>query len=402
MSQSYLGNLPIFDHKTTEWAIFKSRLTKFFLVNSISEADKKSAITITHLSDESYRLVRNLAYPKEIDSLTYDALVLLLDEHFKQKQCTFADKAKFFGAMKSAGETLSEWAARLRGLASYCDFGTALETNLRDRFVLGLGSGSVRDKLFEQKPSSLTFAKALELAEQTESAREAKLTTIKEEPVFRAQTEGGYRGGARGARGRASGSGQRDPRSTPEQCAVCGMKNHTEINCRYKSYKCQKCGKKGHLKKVCGESARVHNVSVGESSSLNRSEVDDCIDNDIEQRAGSCATCAVMRAAPARAPPASWPRPGAPFQRVHIDYMVIGSRTYLILVDAYKGREEWNDCEGADTEGEREMPHVPPAEAPPLPQAAAGSDNTADHNEDLPSAHQRLRPRVNVDFKKYF
>ncbi|XP_063631390.1 uncharacterized protein LOC134802687 [Cydia splendana] len=278
-SQSYLGNLPIFDHKTTEWAIFKSRLTKFFLVNSISEAEKKSAITITHLSDESYRLVRNLAYPKEIDSLTYDALVLLLDEHFKQKQCTFADKAKFFGAMKSAGETLSEWAARLRGLASYCDFGSALETNLRDRFVLGLGSGSVRDKLFEQKPSSLTFAKALELAEQTESAREAKLTTIKEEPVFRAQTEGGYRGGARGARGgraNASGSGQRDPRSTPEQCTVCGMKNHTEINCRYKSYKCQKCGKKGHLKKVCAESARVHNVSVGESSSLNRSEVDDC------------------------------------------------------------------------------------------------------------------------------
>ena len=70
---------------------------------------------------------------------------------------------------------MGDWAARLRGLASHCDFGTALETNLRDRFVLGLGSGPERDKLFEQNPTTLTLMRAVELAEQAACAKQAKV-----------------------------------------------------------------------------------------------------------------------------------------------------------------------------------------------------------------------------------
>uniref|UniRef100_A0A2H1VXY3 SFRICE_020622 n=1 Tax=Spodoptera frugiperda TaxID=7108 RepID=A0A2H1VXY3_SPOFR len=228
--QFELGGTRIFDHKTNEWAIFKSRLSQFLLVNNVKE--NQGAILLTHLSDESYRLLRNLAYPKVIDTLKYEELTLLLDAHFKQKQCTFADKAKFFGAMKSTGETLSDWAARLRGLASYCDFGTALDTNLRDRFVLGLGSGPERDKLFEQNPSTLTFARALEIAEQVECAREAKAVVVKEEPIFRAQVESGHHR-SRGAGGR-SGAAQRGPAPAdrrylhPTAAAKCALPEATK------------------------------------------------------------------------------------------------------------------------------------------------------------------------------
>lgn len=268
---SFLGNLPNFDHKTTEWSIFKSRLSQFFKANEV-EDEKRSAILITHLSDESFCLVRNLAYPKELDSLKYDELVLLLDNHFKPKQCTFADKAKFFGAMRAPGENLGDWAARLRGLASQCDFGAALEANLRDRFVLGLGTGPERDKLFEQNPSTLTFQKALEIAGQAECAREARVV-VKEEPIFRASFEGNSRrrGGGAGARGGGSAGGSRalssaghSQRDYGSVCSICGLKNHSEFNCRYKQYRCKKCGKKGHLKKVCGNKnvSRVNNMAT--------------------------------------------------------------------------------------------------------------------------------------------
>lgn len=260
MSQ-FIGILNPFDYKSTEWSIFKCRLVQFLKVNKVEETCK-SAILITHLSDETYRLVRNLAYPKEVDELSFSQLVNLLDSHFKQRQTSFADRAKFYGAVRSPGESLGDWAARLRGLASYCDFGAALESNVTDRFVLGLGPGPERDKLFEQKPSVLTFGKAVEVAEQAESARAAKSVTsvmVKEEPIFRASF-----GGASGSGRAASGGGAGRPGAGGPACTVCGMRNHDVEKCRFRGYKCNICGKKGHLKKVCAEkvkNSRLNNIN---------------------------------------------------------------------------------------------------------------------------------------------
>ncbi|XP_048479045.1 uncharacterized protein LOC125488966 [Plutella xylostella] len=269
---SFLGNISVFDHKSGEWSIFKGRLTQFFKINDVKVANK-SAVLITHLSDETYRLLRNLVYPKDIDGLSYDDLVQVLDAHFKPKQCSFADKAKFYGATRNPGESLGEWAARLRGLASFCNFGTALESTLLDRFVLGLGMGPERDRLFEQDSSDLTFAKALEIAERAECAREAKAlvtngagVVIQQEPVYRVASE---RGGAprrpppRAVPAAAAPGDQRDQHVS--RCSVCGLKNHSELKCRFKSFKCQKCGVKGHLRKMC--KLRVNNIETEENDS---------------------------------------------------------------------------------------------------------------------------------------
>ncbi|XP_045540087.1 uncharacterized protein LOC123722419 [Papilio machaon] len=260
---SFLGSIPSFDYKTTEWSIFKSRLSQFLKINKIEDGDK-GGVLLTHVTDETYRLIRNLSYPQEVESLSYSELVLLLDGHFKPKVCTFADKANFYEATRSPGESLGDWAARLRGLASYCDFGAALETVLRDRFVLGLGSGPERDRLFEQSPTALTLTRAIELAEQAACARQAKLRCsseamlTKEEPIYQLGQQDHCRRSGNGRRVGASTSGssgaapRRDLRWETSCCAVCGMKSHHSDKCRYRRYTCQKCGKKGHLKKVCG------------------------------------------------------------------------------------------------------------------------------------------------------
>ncbi|CAH2045796.1 unnamed protein product, partial [Iphiclides podalirius] len=244
-------------------------------------------------------MLRNLAYPQELELLSYASLVQLLDSHFKPKQCSFVDKANFYGANRGSGESLGEWAARLRGLASYCDFGTALETNLRDRFVLGLGPGPERDKLFEQNPSTLTLTRAIELAEQAACAKQAmgmmcnsEAIPFKEEPVYRVrdQRQPGRVSGARRADGGYSAS---------SRCAVCGMQNHQSEKCRYKSYKCQKCGKKGHLKKVCNKPKNQCLYLVNSHTESDQKEESDCgecqnfnlrIVYDVRKRADGAAT----------------------------------------------------------------------------------------------------------------
>lgn len=177
------------------------------------EEANKSAILITHLTDESYRLLRNLVFPSDLETLSYKDLVKSLNVHFTPKRCTFADRAKFYSATKTPDETLGDWAARLRGLAITCDFGTALETVLRDRFVLGLASGPERDKLFSEDAASLTFARALEVAEQAASARQGKESvpavnaSVKEEPIFRMWTGSGRERGGAGAGAVIAGRG---------------------------------------------------------------------------------------------------------------------------------------------------------------------------------------------------
>ncbi|CAK1585215.1 unnamed protein product [Parnassius mnemosyne] len=297
---AYIGNVPNFDYKNSEWSIFKGKLTQFFKVNNIS-GDNKSAILIANFSDETYRLVRNLAYPREIATLSYGELVELLDKHFEPKHSSFVDKARFYGATRNPGEPLGEWAARLRGLASYCNFGTALETVLLDRFVLGLGTGPERDRLFEQDISSLSFAKALEIAEQAAYTREAKALVssetginIKEEQVYYSAGESSRRSGGNRWRssggmhvgaaddsgssgsGRASVSRNGCKEEVTNRCGVCGLKTHSAEKCRYRTYRCQKCGIKGHLKKMC--KVRVNNINTVTEETESDGDCGDCME----------------------------------------------------------------------------------------------------------------------------
>lgn len=184
---TFFGNLPIFDAKDHEWQIFLDRLNQFIKLNKIPE-DNKCAVLLTHLADETYRLARNLVHPRKLEEVSFSDLVTLLNGHFTPKRSTFVDRARFYEATRADGESIEDWAARLRGLAVYCGFGTELDNLLRDRFVLGLRAGPERDRLFEMELSSLTLARAVEVAQQAASARAARATStiVKEEPVYRA------------------------------------------------------------------------------------------------------------------------------------------------------------------------------------------------------------------------
>lgn len=270
-----IGNLTCFNHRENDWNIFLSRVEQFIKLNSIDE-DCKSALLLTHLSDESYKLAQNLVHPTELNSVSYSVLVSVFNQHFKTVKSTFAEKARFYEATRAIGESVEEWAARLRGLAIDGGFGKSLDTVLRDRFVLGFSVGPERDRLFEQNAAELTFTKAIEVAKQAASAREARrealrpaTLSIKEEPVFRMGR----------APGGAGGSGQRPaayPQSATEpRCSVCGMKNHQALKCRYKNFTCQRCGQKGHLKKVCvKQQLSVHNIEASAAGDV--SEAYDC------------------------------------------------------------------------------------------------------------------------------
>ncbi|CAI6351566.1 unnamed protein product [Macrosiphum euphorbiae] len=154
----------------------------------------------------------------------------------------------FYLAKKTDEESVAQWSARLRDLASKCGFGTELEVVMRDVFVVGMGSGRVQDRLLEEDASSqtVTLVKLVEIATNKEATINASkqwtagdasinFTRPKEEKTITKQTRGGDNSHVNGK----------------VKCGVCGRANHSTNTCKFKNYTCNACGVKGHLAPMC-------------------------------------------------------------------------------------------------------------------------------------------------------
>lgn len=260
------GNLS-FDHRSQEWSIFKSRFIQYCTANDIQDDTDKSgikrrALLLTAFGEETYRVARDLVFPDSLDTIEYSSLLEKLNVHFQSKKSTFAERYKFYKAEQRTGEDLTEWAARVRNLAQFCGFKSELETALRDRFVLGLDNTKEKEKLFAESIETLTFSKALELAQSVRCARaalqmarpatsgEEALADASAQPVFALQRRAAQGGVSASGSGSAPGS-HGDNSRVFKCCEVCGYKNHTKDQCRFANYQCQKCKKRGHLKRMC-------------------------------------------------------------------------------------------------------------------------------------------------------
>lgn len=264
MAKLSFGSISVFNHEVQEWYLFKDRLEQWFLANELEDSEDKSkrkrrAILLSSLSENTYKLVRDLALPTDVGTLNYEDVVKLLDEHCTPATCGFAERFKFHSATQHMNEGLAEWAARVRGLAAHCNFlSTALDEALRDRFVLGMQPGPERDRLFTQPMAGLTLSEALKLAEGIRCARQGASQAVPGAGAFGA------------AQGQAAAApvlkmAAAAPRRE-DTCPACGYSGHNTGTCKFTKYKCKSCGVKGHLRRVCPKRGIKHNfIECGEN-----------------------------------------------------------------------------------------------------------------------------------------
>ena len=142
----------------------------------------------------------------------------------------------------------------LKRLAVHCNYGEFLDRTLRDRFVCGLRNPKIQNKLLNTE--DLTFEKACRIAKAMEMAErntQAFHPTISESPQVNQLTA------------------QDNKNTNHEQCFRGGGNNHSGQSCKFKSAKCYRCSKIGHLASVCRNKSErkkgsVHNLHVSESS----------------------------------------------------------------------------------------------------------------------------------------
>ncbi|XP_070377216.1 uncharacterized protein [Dermacentor albipictus] len=255
-----LGHMEPFDVSTNDWASYEERLTSFLIVNRIPEGDRVHAF-LSIIGPSTYSLLKSLVAPELPSAKSFEVLKKTLGDHLSPKPSVIGERAKFHRRPQVEGESISDYIAELRKLARTCDFGSALDESLRDRFVCGLLREDIQRVLFTED-SKLTFQRAVERAVAMEAATKST-----------AEARAGVSTANLMHKVQATSSVQ------SQACFRCGSPKHSGKACPHVNDKCYKCNKKGHLQRVCRSTSstsrgkRPFKDTVKTLSVVSRSEV---------------------------------------------------------------------------------------------------------------------------------
>ena len=273
---SFLGNVGIFEENQEDFESYQSRVELFFVANDVEQA-KYAASFLSLIGPKAYKLVKSLVAPKKPSECTYAYLTSTLKNHYTPQKIVIYERFKFLARAQKDNESVNDYVAALKELASTCEYGTnlALEEMLRDRLVCGLKDEATQRHLLAIK--DLTFAQAYDAAVAREAAQqdvEAMGASSKPNLTNKVQN---YKSNPNSHSGKSAkehpphntGTKPKNKTLQPDKpCSGCGGR-HWKSNCKFKNASCHKCNKKGHLAKMCfsnNSSTRGHTQTAGTSN----------------------------------------------------------------------------------------------------------------------------------------
>ena len=161
------GRLEEFHPESDSIKAYLELVTLYFTANAVDNG-KRVAVLLSSIGAPTYSLLSDLVAPHLPSTKSFDEISEALRNHYEPKRAIIAERFHFHKRDQAAGETIAEFDAALRKLATHCLFGGALEDTLRDRFVCGLRHESIQRRLLSEK--DLKYRDALGIARAMETA----------------------------------------------------------------------------------------------------------------------------------------------------------------------------------------------------------------------------------------
>ena len=231
-----LGSVGPFDRETDDWKSYWGRLQQFFVANEISDKVKQRAVFLSVCGSATYQLIRSLVAPGNPADKELAVLVKLVEDFVSPPSSSIVQRFHFNSRVQKDSETIMQYVAELRKVSEYCEFGTTLDSMLRDRLVCGVRDVRLQRRLLAE--SNLTFSKALDLAVAAELA-EKNVRDLQNTQTHTATQDQVH---------------AVDKEVNGIACHRCGGRHMAPI-CKFKTAVCHSCGKVGHLARVCRSKA---------------------------------------------------------------------------------------------------------------------------------------------------
>ena len=231
-----------------------ARLKAWLRANNIA-ADKKVDSTLSMIGPDAFTVLLNTCHPADPSTKSLDDLEKILTKHYHAPKNKFLERKTFRERCQKDNESVSEFALELKRLSITCEFGDTLEDNLLERFMNGVKSTPIRNKLYNTKELTWTTAQAEALAmeQNREQGSSGDINQVR---------RGGYRrgwsGSSRGRRfvPRTSETVRNETVKSDDCCERCLSTEHSSEDCPFKRATCYSCNRKGHVKTACRNQPR--------------------------------------------------------------------------------------------------------------------------------------------------
>ena len=218
------GRIKEFCPESSAIDAYLERVELYFEANHVNQ-EEQVPVFLSVIGEKTYMLLRSLVSPAKPRSKSLEQLVATLKKHYAPKRIVIAERFRFFRRNQAVGESIAEYEAELRRLATHCDFEAYLEQAIRDKLVCGMRNAATQKRLLSK--ADLTLERALEIA-QSEEAAESNSLDLKSGDVA-----------------------VHDVESKQKECYRCGRRNHSPRECRFRDAECHRCGKLGHISRMC-------------------------------------------------------------------------------------------------------------------------------------------------------
>lgn len=169
------GRLDAFGGDGSAWPVYQEQVRVFFRANDTPSA-KQRDIFLASCGTRTFTLLLDLLKPASPHDRSLDELFTVLRAHYSPAPSLMMERFRFNNRNRRKGETVNDFVAALRGLATNCSFGDQLDSLLRDRLVCGINVTAMQTRLLELPDPSFDDAVKAALALEAASRDSAEIS----------------------------------------------------------------------------------------------------------------------------------------------------------------------------------------------------------------------------------